>query len=109
MKGLKEAQKKEVIYADEYDLIPIGKYIVNSDIWNFGDLEIIYLINANNIDLKSHHDYAKMQGCCGPSGADGLNQLCPTCKEEIGVLVADCYTPRFIGLDVNKVSLKPLW
>ena len=106
---LKKAQNKEVIDVDEYDLIPIGKYIIISDIWNFGILEIIYLINANSIDLNDHYKHTKMQGCCGPSGADGLNQLCPKCSQEIGVSVADCYTPCFIGIDKNKVSELPVW
>ncbi|WP_272149249.1 hypothetical protein [Tenacibaculum aiptasiae] len=109
VEGLVKAINKEVIYADEYDLIPIGKYIINNNIWNFENLEITYLLNVNNINLKNHYNHTKMQGCCGPSGVDGLNQLCPKCKQEVGVLVADCYTPYFIGIDKNKVSERPVW
>ncbi|CAL2089798.1 conserved protein of unknown function [Tenacibaculum sp. 190524A02b] len=109
VEGLNEAKNREVIYADECDLIPEGKYIVNKDVWNFEDLEIDYLINSNSMKLKDHHKSVRLQGCCGSSGLDGLNQLCPKCNYEVGVLVADCWTPRFIGIDMSKVSLKPLW
>jgi hypothetical protein len=33
------------------------------------------------------------QGCCGPSGMDGLNLLCP-CGRPIATDVADCWTPH---------------
>ncbi|WP_075342361.1 hypothetical protein [Tenacibaculum agarivorans] len=109
VEGLIKAKSSEVIYTDEISLIPKGKYLINNDVWNFEDLQITYLINIKSIKLKDHYDYKKMQGCCGPSGLDGLNQLCPTCNEEIGVLIADCFTPHFIGIEKNKVSEDPLW
>lgn len=107
--NLKEAKKDEVQYVDEYDLIPKGKFILNDDIWNFQDIEISYLVNIKSINLKDHNDYMRLQGCCGPSGLDGFNQVCPTCNEEIGIIVADCVTPRFIGLARSKVSENKLW
>lgn len=109
IENLIQAKKEEILYDDEQDLIPIGKFVLNEGIWNFDDLEITYLINADSIVLKNHYNSVKMQGCCGPSGMDGLNKLCPNCSQEIGVLVSDCYTPRFIGIDKNKVSESPIW
>lgn len=34
----------------------------------------------------------RLNGCCGPSGHGGPNQRCVQCKEEVGTLMADCWT-----------------
>ena len=109
VEGLTEANNREIIYSDECDLVPKGKYIINNDIWNFENLTIEYLIHIKSIKLKDHTNSYRLQGCCGPTGCDGLNQLCPTCNIEIGVLVADCFTPHFVGLEKSKISEKPVW
>ena len=36
---------------------------------------------------------SRMNGCCGPSGLDGPNQIC-RCKAEVGTFMNDCFTPR---------------
>lgn len=108
VENLSEAKKKEIVYEDGYDLIPEGKYIHSTDI-GFNIYEVSYLMNIKSVPLKNYTNNERMQGCCGPSGLDGLNQLCLKCSEEIGVLVADCIAPYFIGIQKNKVSLEPLW
>jgi hypothetical protein len=35
----------------------------------------------------------RLSGCCGPSGTDGVNQICE-CGVEIGTLQDDCWTPH---------------
>jgi hypothetical protein len=35
----------------------------------------------------------RLQGCCGPSGTEGLNQIC-LCGAEVGTLINDCWTPQ---------------
>lgn len=109
VENLDKASKTEVTYKEEYDLISEGKYIPNDNIWNFTNIKVSYIIHSKSISLKGHHIGLRMQGCCGPSGLDGFNQLCPNCNEEIGILVADCFTPHFIGIGKDKVSLTSLW
>ena len=108
-KTLIKADEDELRFEEGEELLPKDKYVLNDDIWNFDKLETSYLINIKSIILKDHEDKSRMVGCCGPSGLDGFNQLCPNCNEEVGILVADCFTLHFVGIDVNKVSLKPMW
>ncbi|MGG6231338.1 hypothetical protein [Tenacibaculum sp. SDUM215027] len=106
---LKESKFDEIKFVDESELLPNGKYIEASKVgYNF-EIPIDYLINTKSILLKDHKESIRFQGCCGPSEFSTLNQVCPKCNSEIGVLVADCWTSRFIGIDIRKVSLKPLW
>lgn len=100
---------KELTFIDEKELLNDNKYILASEAeFNF-EIPIEYLINTNGILLSDHKDLSRFNGCCGPSEFGKLNQICTKCKFEIGVLIADCWTPRFIGIDINKVSKKPLW
>jgi len=108
-KALIKAKEYELRFEEGKELLPTGNYILNKDIWNFDNLEISYLVNIKSIILKDHDDRERMAGCCGPSGAFGYNQICPNCNREIGVLVADCFTTHFVGIDKSSVSLLPLW
>ncbi|WP_028890453.1 hypothetical protein [Tenacibaculum ovolyticum] len=106
---LKKSTFKEVRFIDEKELLFDGKYIDASEVdYNF-EIPIDYLINTKSIVLKNHKESVRFQGCCGPSEFGALNQVCLKCNFEIGVLVADCWTSRFIGIDKSKVSEKPLW
>ena len=109
LESLMKSTYKEVRFIDEKELLLEDKYIKASEIdYNFG-ISIDYLINTKSIILKNHKESIRLQGCCGPSEFGILNQVCPKCDFEIGVIIADCWTPRFIGVDKNKVSEKPLW
>lgn len=106
---LKISSKKELDYSDEEDLLKPGTYIsVTETTFNF-DINIEYLISFDSIILNDHKENFKLQGCCGPSNFNTLNQVCPKCNHEIGVLIADCWTPCFIGIDATKIAKKPLW
>lgn len=106
-KILVEAKKEELNYNDDVNLLPKNKFTFYS-VNDFGfEIKITYLININSIKLNSN--YNKMNGCCGSSETTQYNQLCPNCKNEIGVLISDCWMPHFIGIDKDKTSLKPIW
>ena len=106
---LKKSTFKEVKFIDEEELLQNGKYIEASKIdYNF-EIPIDYFVNTESILLENHKDTIRLQGCCGPGEFGKLNQVCPRCKFEIGILIADCWTSRFIGIDESKVSKKPLW
>lgn len=99
----------ELNYNEEKEFLSLEKYIeVKNTNLNF-NVSIDCLINSKSINLKNHKDKLKFKGCCGPSDFGCLNQVCEKCGFDIGVLIADCWTPVFIGIDLSKVSLKPLW
>ncbi|AEM82287.1 hypothetical protein Strvi_2568 [Streptomyces violaceusniger Tu 4113] len=37
-------------------------------------------------------------GCCGPTGDEGLNRACP-CGAPVATLAADCFGPHELHLD----------
>ena len=107
--NLELTEQKELDFGDGRELLKQNKYILASEVdINFGQ-PIEYLINTKSISLINHKDFKKLQGCCGPGDLGVLNQICPNCKFEIGMLIADCWIPHFIGIDINKVSNKPMW
>jgi len=52
-----------------------------------------YWLNPDDLTGLVSPLHSRMNGCCGPSGHDGPNQLC-RCKAEIGTYQNDCFTPR---------------
>ncbi len=106
---LEKSELKQICLIDEKELLQDRKYIEANRIDYSFEIPIDYLINSKSISLKDHKDSIRLQGCCGPGNFGVLNQVCPKCKFEIGVLIADCWTPRFIGIDKSKISEKPLW
>jgi len=55
--------------------------------------------------LKDHSDSRKFSGCCGSSGANGLNKLCLNCHE-VATEISDCWTSHYIKFDIDKVIIK---
>ncbi len=102
-KPLSLLKSENINYTDEKDLVPEGKYVFAKDAeFNFG-IPITYLINSKSINLVED-DKGNFIGCCGPSEFDELNMVCSGCKQPVGTIIADCWTPIFIGIDANKVS-----
>ncbi len=80
-----EAKVEELKYIDRKELLSEGKFIDASIVeYNFG-IQIHYLIHTESISLKNHKDKVKLQGCCGPSNFNSLNQVCTICRFAIGV------------------------
>ncbi|WP_025740577.1 hypothetical protein [Aquimarina pacifica] len=108
-RALQESKYIDVQYGDGQELLPAWEY-VRTDKANYNfDFPIKYLVHSKSLLLIDHEDSLRFQGCCGPSQFGELNQVCPQCKNEIGILVADCWTSHFIGIDETKVTLQPIW
>ncbi len=109
LSSLKESKYDELTFIDEKELLKENRYILASNAGFIFELPFKYLVNTKSILLINHNDQKRFNGCCGPSEFGKLNQVCSQCSSEIGTLISDCWTPKFIGIDGNKVSLKPLW
>lgn len=48
--------------------------------------------------LQPLPDWANSNGCCGPTGDEGINRACP-CGAPVATLAADCFTPYELHLD----------
>lgn len=94
---------------DQESLIGPGLYL------NAAEIEIIFgkpidlLVNKESVNLHNHKDVSRLSGCCGPGELNVLNQVCPNCSAEIGLIVEDCWLPHFIGISEDAVSKEPLW
>lgn len=94
---------------DQAPLIRPGLYIIAGEIdINFGK-PIDFLLNKDSVKLQNHKDTKRLQGCCGPGDLNVLNQVCPNCNSEIGILIADCWLPHFIGISGETINKEPLW
>lgn len=94
---------------DRATLIGPGLYINSSEIEIHFQEQIDFLVNKESVILRNHRDSKRLQGCCGPGDLSVLNQVCPNCSAEIGVIVEDCWLPHFIGISEDTVSKEPLW
>jgi hypothetical protein len=107
--GLELIPSNQANLKDGKDLIDPGLYINASEIdITFGQ-PIDFLINTASVNLNDHPDPSRLHGCCGPGNLTVLNQVCPQCSAEIGVIIEDCWLPHFIGISADAVSKEPLW
>ena len=53
-----------------------------------------YWLNPDDVAETVRDGKRGLNGCCGPTGLDGPNQLCRRCKASVGTLQDDCITPR---------------
>ncbi len=94
---------------DQAPLMAPGLYVNASEIdIRFGK-QIDFLVNKESIHLCDHKDPARLAGCCGSGNLNVLNQICPNCSAEIGVIIEDCWLPHFIGISGGAVSKEKLW
>lgn len=106
--SLKKARTEDLKFVDGEDLLPQGTFIEALEAEYFFGVPIDYLIDSDSINLEDHKEKSRFIGCCGSSQLECLNQICPNCKNEIGIFVSDCFTSTFTGIDIDKVSLKSL-
>lgn len=94
---------------DQESLIGPGLYLNAAEIEiNFGK-PIDFLVNKKSVNLRNHKDVSRLSGCCGPGELNVLNQVCPNCSTEIGLIIEDCWLPHFIGISEDTVSKEPMW
>lgn len=55
--------------------------------------------------FKKHTDSKRFSGCCGSSGIDGMNLLCPN-GHEVATEFSDCYMPHYISVTIENVLIK---
>ncbi|MCX5096486.1 hypothetical protein OOK36_48720 [Streptomyces sp. NBC_00365] len=53
---------------------------------------------ADAAGLQPLPNWENSNGCCGPTGDEGLNRACP-CGAPVATLVADCFGPYELHLD----------
>lgn len=94
---------------DQAALIGPGLFINASEIEIHFEKRIDFLLNIKSVILNNHKDAKRLTGCCGPGDLNVLNQICPNCSAEIGLIVEDCWLPHFIGISGDAVSKEPLW
>ncbi|MBB1244630.1 hypothetical protein GL263_13800 [Streptomyces durbertensis] len=56
------------------------------------------LVHPDDADLRQLPDGRNSNGCCGPTGDEGLNRACP-CGAPVATLAADCFGPYELHLD----------
>lgn len=94
---------------DQESLIGPGLYLNASEIEIIFGKPIDFLVNKESVNLHNHKDVTRLSGCCGPGELNVLNQVCPNCSAEIGVIVEDCCLPHFVGISEDTVSKEPMW
>jgi len=103
---LKEAKIEELSSVEETELLAEDNYIKVNKVGVVFSVPMEYLIHTKSLHLKDYIASNTFTGCCGPSQFDKINQVCPKCSAEIGILIADCWTSKFIAVDINKVIEK---
>jgi hypothetical protein len=106
---LEQASSDQANMEGQTPLIGPGLYINAGEIDIHFEKSINFLVNKDSVKLQNHKDIKRLQGCCGPGDLSVLNQVCPNCSAEIGVIFADCWLPHFIGISEGAVSKEPLW
>ncbi|MNV13697.1 hypothetical protein D3C71_1043470 [compost metagenome] len=106
---LQQVSSDKTNLSDQATLIDPGLYVNAREIEIYFEQQIDFLVNKQSIILHNHKDRTRLTGCCGPGDLSVLNQVCPNCNTEIGVIIEDCWLPHFIGISEETVSKKPLW
>lgn len=106
---LRQASSDQAKLEDQAALIGPGLYIHAAEIEIHFEKPIDFLVNKASVMLNNHKDPARLSGCCGPGDLNVLNQVCPNCSAEIGVIVEDCWLPHFVGISGDAVRKVPLW
>lgn len=82
------------------DRVPVGV---------FGTEHGHFVVNLQDvINTKHHPDAIRLQGCCGPSGDDGLNVVCLH-GHEVATERSDCTTARSVTFDRAATWLDRIW
>jgi len=107
--SLSPVSRDQVSMKEGSALIDEGVYINANEVNIRFEQKIDILLNAKSVNLKNHKDTSKLGGCCGPGDLSVLNQVCPNCSSEIGMIVEDCWLPHFVGVALDRVSERKLW
>jgi hypothetical protein len=79
-----------ICLADGKPAVPEGFFAIgNDDYWTASDGCLLVNL-ADLTDTQYHPEPRRNSGCCGRSGSDGPNLLCPN-GHEIGTELSDCW------------------
>lgn len=87
------------------DLVAVGYYTQISEEHSI-QLDGQIAINLKDkLNMKSHSDLSRLNGCCGLDGFGGLNQVCLN-NHEVGTEMSDCWMPHALVFDPEQVTLQ---
>jgi hypothetical protein len=90
--------------ADGCDYIPAGLYLIGDE-RHQSYLTGNYLLNLKDlVNIRSHPDINRLNGCCGYDGMNGINIVCKK-GHEIGTEHSDCWMPHYIHIPPEKVEV----
>jgi hypothetical protein len=89
--------------ADQSPFVPRG-YFVASDGEFYARRNVVTNL-GDRLRGRYHTDQRRLNGCCGPSGLDGMNWLCPE-GHEVGTACSDCWVPHAMLFDRGSVLLR---
>jgi hypothetical protein len=92
-------------FIDKKSCVPAGYFHTSkSEVYTNTDGQV--LVNLTDIiNVKSHKDISRLNGCCGLDGMDGLNKTCNN-GHEVGTEYSDCWMPWAMAFDPTKTFLK---
>ena len=106
---LEAVESRGVCPVDGRELMRVNQIMVAPDFgFEFG-VPITHYVGTKCLLLADHEDGRRLQGCCGPGSTSKYNQVCSQCKQEIGVLYADCIGPHFTAINIERLNTQPKW
>lgn len=97
---LVELNEKDLRLEDATNALQSGLFSIMTE-----DDKKQLVISLDEGYIFNHPDHNRFQGCCGSSGADGLNKLCSN-GHEVATEFSDCYMPHYIAFDTDKIMIK---
>jgi hypothetical protein len=99
------AEQFQPEFIDNENIIPRGYFWIAHDLAT-NALTGHIVINLNDqLNLTSHPDPRRNNGCCGKDGCDGPNLLC-SCGVDLATERSDCWTSFYIHFEPLKVRLE---
>lgn len=92
----------EPVYEDKIDVLPQGYYYTSDERPIEDSVGWIYTHLKDIINAKYIIETAG--GCCGKDGLDGPNLMCEN-GHAFGTEVSDCWTPHFVKVEPENVTL----
>lgn len=89
---------------DGEDFIPTGHYFISDGEFYTGTKGKILINNKDLINCKNHTNPARLNGCCGFDGLDGLNKTC-TNEHEIATEFSDCWIPHCVIFESELIKI----
>jgi hypothetical protein len=90
---------------DGKDHIPQGYYCLSDGEYYTGSDGQIIVNLRDVVNLKNHSDTARLNGCCGLDGCNGMNKLCKN-GHEVATEKSDCWLAQAVLFDSQQIEMK---